>query len=126
MEYKQTFAERIRELRSAYGLTVEQFARLCELSSGVINNYENSKILKPTNGSLNRIIKACGTTHAWLESGEGQMLPDGLLPVNRDRRSLRTDFAYAELKNKNMKLEAELQTLWKLVESIIVKNKKSQ
>jgi transcriptional regulator with XRE-family HTH domain len=116
---EKNIASRIKELRSHYQMSANEFGIKCGLSSVAIYNIENGKIKKPQNSSLHKVVKYYGTTDEWLRYGIGSMLPNGNRESNETLLSQEKiswkEEAYFELKNKNEFLESELERLWRIV-----------
>lgn len=64
--------ERIRELRKALGLTLEQFGKRIGVSRGAISNIENG-YRSVTEQMLKSICREFSVDPYWLETGDGEM-----------------------------------------------------
>jgi transcriptional regulator with XRE-family HTH domain len=113
-----TIANRIKELRTHYNLSVKEFAIKCGLSHVAIFHLENGRTLKPHRSSLQRMANVFGTTADWLLFGKNEMLPNGAKEIFSEEGSSDSywkEEAYLELKSKNSMLEKEIERLWQML-----------
>lgn len=68
--------ERIKELRSALGLTQEEFGKRIGLVKSGISRIE-SGITGTTEQTLRSMCREFGASYLWLTTGEGSMFEDG-------------------------------------------------
>ena len=64
--------ERIRQVRKAYGLTLEQFGEKIELKKSVLSRIENGYSM-PQEQTLRLICRVFSVSYAWLKDGVGEM-----------------------------------------------------
>lgn len=113
-----TLAQRIKELRTHYNLSVKEFAGKCGLSHVAIFHLESGKTTKPHRSSLQRMVSIFGTTSDWILFGKNEMLPAGSKEITIEENAYLEywkDEAYLELKNKNVLLEKEVERLWQMI-----------
>lgn len=68
-------SDRIKEIRAAKGLTMEQFGARIGLGKSAVNKIEKG-INGTTDQTIQSICREFGVSEAWLRTGEGQMLDD--------------------------------------------------
>ena len=64
--------ERIRQVRKAYGLTLEQFGEKIGLKKSVLSRIENGYSM-PQEQTLRLICRVFSVSYAWLKDGVGEM-----------------------------------------------------
>ena len=64
--------ERIRQVRKAYGLTLEQFGEKIGLKKSVLSRIENGYSM-PQEQTLRLICRVFSVSYAWLKDGMGEM-----------------------------------------------------
>ena len=64
--------ERIRQVRKAYGLTLEQFGEKIGLKKSVLSRIENGYSM-PQEQTLRLICRVFNVSYAWLKDGVGEM-----------------------------------------------------
>lgn len=67
--------DRIRELRKAKGLTMEQFGDVIGLTKATVSRLESGAV-SATEQTVKSICREFGVSEAWLRTGEGPMLDD--------------------------------------------------
>ena len=67
--------DRIRELRKAKGLTMEQFGDVIGLTKDTVSRLESGAV-SATEQTVKSICREFGVSEAWLRTGEGPMLDD--------------------------------------------------
>lgn len=114
---ENTIAQRIRQLRLHYNLSVKEFAGRCNLSHVAIFHLENGRTVKPHKSSMQRIASMYGTTLDWIYYGKGEMLPNGERELtDSSDNDFWKDEAYLEIKGRNAMLEKEIERLWQMIE----------
>lgn len=68
-------SDRIKEIRAAKGLTMEQFGARIGLGKSAVNKIEKG-INGTTDQTIQSICREFGVSEVWLRTGEGQMLDD--------------------------------------------------
>lgn len=68
-------SDRIKEIRAAKGLTMEQFGARIGLGKSAVNKIEKG-INGTTDQTIQSICREFGVSETWLRTGEGQMLDD--------------------------------------------------
>lgn len=68
-------SDRIKEIRAAKGLTMEQFGARIGLGKSAVNKIEKG-INGTTDQTIQSICREFGVSEAWLRTGEGQILDD--------------------------------------------------
>ena len=99
----ETLGERIKLLRRAYGLTQSSFANEIDMSHIAIGNLERGLATNPQPDTLSSIVRNFGTTTEWLMEGNGEMLPRGLISLNKKEPSVQNiyqDTLYKELRDQ--------------------------
>jgi len=119
----ETIAERIVKLRTAYGLSQNQFALRAGLTRIGIRNLEESKALKPQFETVAAISNTYGTTPEWITNGVGEMLPNGkalLITPGSDTKGnyYWKDEAYNLMKHRAESAEMQLQRVWAIVNHV--------
>ena len=66
--------ERLRELRKALGLTLQQFGDKIGVSNPSVSQMETGKT-KITDRTIKAIVHEFGVSETWLRTGEGEMFP---------------------------------------------------
>ena len=113
---ENTIAQRIRQLRLHYNLSVKEFASRCNLSHVAIFHLENGRTTKPHKSSMQRIASMYGSSVDWLLYSKGEMLPNGSKELSESENSeFWKDEAYLEIKSRNAMLEKEIERLWQMV-----------
>jgi len=77
--------ERIKFLREHYkpkGLTGKKLAEIAKISTMQLINIEADRVKSINYDVLKRISNGLGTTLEWLESGTGEMLPNGDVDIS--------------------------------------------
>lgn len=69
---KQKVHDRIKELRSALGLSQTEFAYQTGISHSLLTKVESGDN-PPTNKVIGKIVSKWGVTEAWLLSGKGEL-----------------------------------------------------
>lgn len=105
---KQTMGARIQALREAYSLTQSGFAKKINIAGLTVGNLERGVTQSFQPDTLNEIVKVFGTTRDWLETGKGEMLPNGPVELT-DKTELISDSpwkdeAYQVMKQENTRL----------------------
>lgn len=119
---KTTMGDRIRQLREDYSQTKADFAKTIGVAPLSVGNIERGVTQTFHTDTLNKIVSAYGTTREWLESGRGEMLPNGkkdiTAPVSQpgsiDYKDEAWDLAREQIKKKDKEIEVRdsiLQTL---------------
>lgn len=70
-------SDRIKEIRAAKGLTMEQFGARIGLGKSAVNKIEKG-INGTTDQTIQSICREFGVSETWLRTGEGQMLDDAV------------------------------------------------
>jgi transcriptional regulator with XRE-family HTH domain len=115
---ENSVAQRIKQLRSHYNLSVKEFAVKSGLSHVAIFHLESGRTLKPHRGSLQRIVSVFGTSADWILYGTNEMLPHGtvqIFPEDSEVVGGWKDEAFMEIKTKNAILEKEIERLWQMI-----------
>lgn len=110
--------ERIKQLRTYYALSINDFAILCGISSTALFNIEKGKRHSMQASSINKLILTFGTTREWLLNGRGEMLPNGKVDIEEYslmKNGMDRITTYFELKIRNEMLEKEVERLWSVV-----------
>lgn len=82
---ERRIGERIAQLRSEMGQTLEQLAAAAGFTKGYLSKIENGKKVPPI-GSLARIARALGTDMAYFLQSEVDSLKEGISIVHRSER----------------------------------------
>lgn len=95
-----TLGSRLKKLRDEYGLSQESFGHHIDISYVAVANIEKGKTAKPQSDTMRKIIEVYGTTEQWLETGKGEMLPEGKkeLKLSANPADIYQDALYRELK----------------------------
>ena len=116
---ENSLGHRIKQLRTFYNLSIEEFSSNCNLSDVAIYQIEAGKTELPRRTSLQRISLVYGTTTDWLLFGKNEMLPHGKKEIissdEKVQNCYRSKEDYFEIQNKNFLLEKELERLWQLI-----------
>lgn len=115
---ENSVAQRIKQLRGHYNLSVKEFAGKCGLSHVAIFHLENGKTQKPHRGSLQRIASVFGTSADWILYGTSEMLPHGTAQIYGNEAGGESHWkeeAYGEIKSRNAILEKEIERLWQII-----------
>jgi transcriptional regulator with XRE-family HTH domain len=101
---KQTLGQRVKVLREHYRLTQGEFASKMGMKGYLgILKIEQGEIKNPRNETIENIVNTFGTTYEWLETGKGEMLPDGDVTFNDKKESKDNpwkDQLYQDLKDE--------------------------
>lgn len=125
---KKGFSIRVKALREAYRLTQNEFAMALGLKSSLgISKMETGQILSPRQETIDSMVKVFSTTHEWLVSGDGEMLPNGICRINLQAHEKSTesiadpykDLVYIELKESNNYLQTKLNDAMSIINRLI-------
>lgn len=73
--------QRIRLLRTTYGMGVNEFARHCKMTRQGIKKLEDDEVESPHKQTIQDISDAFGSNPAWILYEMGQMLPNGKIEL---------------------------------------------
>lgn len=117
----KTLADRLVQLRTEYGLNVNEFAMRAKLSHVAVLNIENGKVKNPQKETIAAISATYGTTSSWLMSGIGEMFSNGKLKlpllIEESKNAWEAE-AYHNVKAERDGLKLELERVWAMLNHI--------
>ncbi len=122
MKHKQTLGDRVKTLRGFYRLSQASFGAKIKLSYVALANIENGTTKTPHSETIQNMVTAYGTTHAWLEGGEGEMLPDGavdLLVSQKPTDNPYKDYAIQRLEKEAATWQQKYNDLFSMLTKVI-------
>jgi transcriptional regulator with XRE-family HTH domain len=113
---QQTVGERLRTLRERYkgrGVTAKILSEAAGITPMQLNNLENDKVKTPSHDTLIKIASFLGSTVQWIETGKGEMLPEGEIEIKKPEGSTGDpyrDYAIQRLEREVEKEEQQAKT----------------
>lgn len=98
--------DRIKQIRTHFGLTQEQFAKRIKKTTGFISNVETNRC-GCSNVTIQTICSVFGVDETWLRDGAGDMFP-----VGEEKAAADIDGTGERIKEIRKKRETYTGTVW--------------